>query len=219
MSTPAQHVANAANAQLSTGPRTDEGKARSAQNARKHGLTARELIIRDDEREQFEALQTDLTAEIRPRGALEDIVFNQLVHAAWNLQRLRRLEAELFDGETDPLANPTHTETLDRYARYQVRLDRAFHRALRELRTLQTERALRRTLGARAEKLIPPLASTTVVAKQSQGVVSDEFTMAAKSLRREQEYFEAVVRGDIDPPPSMRQPPAAAAQTQSNVAA
>ena len=75
------------------GPPTDKGEAHSAQNARRHGLTARELIIRDDERQVFEALRTDLTTELRPQSALEEVVFNHLVHSAWNLCRLRRLEA------------------------------------------------------------------------------------------------------------------------------
>src|SRR5438105_14656593 len=44
---PARQSANAANAQLSTGPRTEEGKARSSQNARSHGLTASHLVISD----------------------------------------------------------------------------------------------------------------------------------------------------------------------------
>ena len=41
----ARQTANAANACLSTGTRTAEGKARSSQNARKHGLTAAQLVI------------------------------------------------------------------------------------------------------------------------------------------------------------------------------
>src|SRR5438270_9938550 len=45
MSSPARQMANAANAQLSTGPRTGQGKARSSQNARTHGLSAKRLAI------------------------------------------------------------------------------------------------------------------------------------------------------------------------------
>ena len=41
----ARQTANAANARLSTGPRTNEGKASSSQNARTHGLTAAQLVI------------------------------------------------------------------------------------------------------------------------------------------------------------------------------
>ena len=45
MSSEARQTANAANARLSTGPSTEEGKARSSQNARTHGLTAARLVI------------------------------------------------------------------------------------------------------------------------------------------------------------------------------
>lgn len=40
MATPAQIRANRANAQRSTGPKTAAGRQKSAQNARKHGLTS-----------------------------------------------------------------------------------------------------------------------------------------------------------------------------------
>ena len=40
MSTPAQCIANAANAQHSTGPKTLEGKAKIAANGVRHGLFA-----------------------------------------------------------------------------------------------------------------------------------------------------------------------------------
>ena len=44
MATAAQIEANLLNAQKSTGPRTDEGKARARLNALKHGMSARTFI-------------------------------------------------------------------------------------------------------------------------------------------------------------------------------
>jgi hypothetical protein len=52
----AQLAANAANALHSTGPRTPEGKTRSSQNASKHGLTARQVVIAPGEQEEFHQL-------------------------------------------------------------------------------------------------------------------------------------------------------------------
>ena len=85
---------NRANAQLSTGPRSEEGKARSSQNALKHGLTAQHLVVKPEEREAFEALQAHYQLEIAPQGALQQTLFDELVTAAWNLRRVGILEAE-----------------------------------------------------------------------------------------------------------------------------
>ena len=197
MATHAQTLANRQNARHSTGPVTADGKSRSAQNSWKHGLTARELIVRDDEREEFETLSAGLVAELRPSGALEEVIFNQLLHAAWNQHRLRRLEAELFHDNLDPLADPAHTATLDRYARYQVRMERAFTRALRELRTLQTERALRLTVSLKAEKIMPPLGSMAELAKRSQSPADQEFAHLTRQMRREQAYRETATCRDV----------------------
>src|ERR1051326_1154333 len=79
MASPARQIANISNAQLSTGPRTEEGKNRSSQNARKHGLTAAQLVIAAEDREEFEALHAQLTTEIKPHGALQQLLFNELV--------------------------------------------------------------------------------------------------------------------------------------------
>jgi hypothetical protein len=80
---PAQLAANAANAQLSTGPRTSEGKNRSSQNASKHGLTAREVVLAPGEQEEFDDLVADYQADVKPQGAIQQTLFNQLVAAAW----------------------------------------------------------------------------------------------------------------------------------------
>jgi len=108
----ARQTANVANACLSTGPRTEEGKARSSQNARKHGLTAAQLIIAAEDREEFEDFHAQLQTDIRPEGALQQILFDQLVASAWNLRRIRRMEAELTasaQSYLDVLDNPELT--------------------------------------------------------------------------------------------------------------
>ena len=96
MSTAAQIQANQLNAQLSTGPRTAEGKSQTAKNATRHGLTATCPVIRTpDEQSQFDALEAALQYELHPYTPSEQTQFKQLVLAAWNIDRCHRLEAEL----------------------------------------------------------------------------------------------------------------------------
>ncbi len=169
MATAAQIAANRLNAQHSTGPRTAEGKARCAHNAVRHGLTAKHLIIRDDEHEDFDALRAGLIAEVAPQGPLEQTVFSELLHAAWNLRRFSRLEAEAETASPDPLMDPNLDAFLDRLARYHTRAERSYYRALKELRTLQTNRVLRaRTIDPDEEQTTPSLASIPDLAKQTQ---------------------------------------------------
>ncbi len=140
MSSQSQIEANRANAQLSTGPRSPEGKAASSQNARTHGLTAKDMVILPHEQDDFLDLQIDLTAQIKPIGALELTAFDNLLHAAWNMRRIRRLEAQLAESGSDPLSDPNLAAQCDRYARYFGRAEKSYYRALRELRTLQADR-------------------------------------------------------------------------------
>ncbi len=139
MAAAAQQSANAANAKKSTGPRTRAGKAASARNATTHGLTARELVIQPSDRQVYEILVAAHRADLKPSGALQETIFGQLISAAWNLRRVRTLQAELFDGAVDPLANPELDARCDRLARYEQRFERALYRAVAELRRLQTD--------------------------------------------------------------------------------
>ena len=165
----ARQSANVANAQLSTGPRTPDGKARSAQNARKHGLTAKDLLIGPEDREEFDELLAGLQADVAPQGTLQQTLFDELVSSAWNLRRVRRLQAELCahaatyqDVLTDELQSK-----LDRLARYKARIERTFHRSLNELKALQTNAALQLTLSQPVENALP-LASAIEIAKRTQ---------------------------------------------------
>ncbi len=66
----AQLESNRKNAQMSTGPRSDEGKARSASNSYKHGLTGEGVVLPHEDAEQFDNLVETLEAEMRPKNTL-----------------------------------------------------------------------------------------------------------------------------------------------------
>jgi len=175
MASPAQINANQANAQFSTGPRTAAGKTRVAQNAVRHGLTARHLVIRDDEQDAFVTLHESLFEELDPQGALETITFHELLHAAWNLQRFSRIEAEVSLGTTEDFTDPVTTAVLDHLSRYQSRAQRAFYKAQAELRILQTNRALRaRKLTGEEDAQVPANVSINDLTKQTQSEVTAE---------------------------------------------
>jgi hypothetical protein len=182
----ASQIANAANAQLSTGPRTEEGKRQSSQNARTHGLTAQHAVIPDGDRAAFDQLRAQLHAETRPQGALQQIIFEELVHSAWNLRRLRAMEAELNASapdallSDDPVLNADGPAAkLDRLARHRTRIERAFFRSLRELKALQTDAALSLTLPVNFMKTAPPLASRSQIAKRTQFLAINERVLEA----------------------------------------
>ncbi len=66
----AQLESNRKNAQMSTGPRSDEGKARSRENAYKHGLTGEGVVLPHEDAEAFDNLVETLEAEMRPKNTL-----------------------------------------------------------------------------------------------------------------------------------------------------
>ncbi len=161
-------AANRANARLSTGPKTPEGKAVSSQNARKHGLTSRDLTVPPNDRPEFDQLQTSLYEDLQPEGALETELFRQIVRAAWNLRRIPRLETELIQltHGTDPLANPDLEAEFARLGKYRLQAERSFYRALKALRELQTDRALRHRHDYKPQ-WTPPLTNIRELAKRT----------------------------------------------------
>ena len=76
--TEAQIAANRRNAQLSTGPKTAEGKERSRQNGVKHGLSGAGVVVPESERERIEARKAALEAEMAPRTAMGQLLVGQI---------------------------------------------------------------------------------------------------------------------------------------------
>ena len=107
MATERQIIANRENAQLSTGPRTPDGKANSSSNALRHGLAARGLIVLPGHEPEFEQLESGLRAGLKPFGTLQETMFKCVLESAWNLHRCRLAVGELYltgsNESVDPL--------------------------------------------------------------------------------------------------------------------
>src|SRR5208283_2171203 len=87
--------ANRANAQSSTGPRTDGGKSRSSHNALKHGILTRKIVLEtDEERKEFEKLFQHCKEDFSPNGFLEKFLVEEIAIDFWKLGTTIGLETE-----------------------------------------------------------------------------------------------------------------------------
>ena len=152
MSTRAQRRANRRNAELSTGPRTPEGKAVSSRNAIKHNLSGTTFVLLPGEdRVAFEALAREYRNEWRPRTPHETFLVTQMIQSRWRLNRIARMEAEVLDamflkfgdGQSDEgaiiIADRFNPDALGRLRRYAQDAERSYHRAVRELRAYRKD--------------------------------------------------------------------------------
>jgi hypothetical protein len=91
-----QIEANRRNAQLSTGPVTEEGKRRSRQNAVRHGLTAETVIDALEDAEDYAAFEMAVTADYDAQSAVERELVLRLASLLWRLRRATAIESGLF---------------------------------------------------------------------------------------------------------------------------
>jgi len=97
MSSGARVKANRLNAQKSTGPRTEEGKAVVSQNAIKHGLSGQCDVIRGEDQEEFNQYREEVFWELVPVGIMQSRLVERIVSLAWRLRRAERLQNEAFE--------------------------------------------------------------------------------------------------------------------------
>jgi hypothetical protein len=146
MSTAAQLTANQINAQSSTGPRTEAGKAASSRNNFRHGLASSQLIIPGENPEEFEELLASFQTEHAPSTPTEQALIHKMAEHLWLSQRALSFQSLCFTGpEVDQ-------KQLALYLRYQSTHDRAFHKSLNDLLKLRKERR-QEQIGFDSQKL------------------------------------------------------------------
>jgi hypothetical protein len=141
MASQAQLDANRANAQHSTGPKTEEGKAKSAANARRHGLlSASGAYFTEAEQRDYEVLENNLLKECLPGSELEHQAFLRYAFNTYQVMRAQRLEVEAQDKFLDNSGDEKYFAQMERMVKITGMLERRADKALNELRRLQRDR-------------------------------------------------------------------------------
>jgi hypothetical protein len=156
--TAAQLTANRENAQLSTGPRTPEGRKRSSLNAFRHGLTGQIVVHTPEDQKAFTKHCDAIREDLHPEGAVETDLAQAIAEDRWRLNRARALENTILalgqsehlppDGKYSELdaalaqaqAWMDHAHHLNLLTTYENRIRRSVEKNAAELRARQTER-------------------------------------------------------------------------------
>src|ERR1700730_4925053 len=141
MASPAQLTANQANAQKSTGPKTEEGKNKSKLNAWRHGLTGQAVVMPAEELQAYLAFRKALEARLQPADALESQIAGRMIDIQWRLNRCFSLENAVYA--------LGHVETPG-----EIRCsDSHMHGLMTAARVLRDQESTMRTLGMHEQRL------------------------------------------------------------------
>jgi hypothetical protein len=114
-----------ANGAKSHGPATPEGRARSSQNALRHGLSTRgatrrpgatraaalptvSVVLDDESPADFQRLLDSYLDEFTPTSPLEVELIETMVSARWRLRRLANIETTLLANEMETTVDDLH---------------------------------------------------------------------------------------------------------------
>ena len=101
-----QIESNRRNAQRSSGPKTQSGKARSSQNAVRHGLTAETVIGPLEDPADYRAFELAVTTAYDAETAVERELVLRLASLLWRLRRATSVETGLLQIQCEASAAP-----------------------------------------------------------------------------------------------------------------
>lgn len=155
----AQLLANRQNAQLSTGPKSEEGKTKTSLNAVKTGLTGRTVLLPTDDAAEYQHHIGAYEKEFHPVGQRECDLVQSIADTQWRLLRIPSLESGIYAlghlefkdafEEHDPSLRPgmievrtflTYQRQLRNLHLQESRLQRRREKEIAELRALQEDR-------------------------------------------------------------------------------
>jgi hypothetical protein len=210
MSSEAQLAANRQNSQLSTGPKTEAGKAKSSLNAVKTGLTGRTILLPSDDAAAYEAHVARFFTEYAPANEQEQSLVQSIADTEWRLLRIPSLEMGIyavgrlelgsnFQEVEDPQARAALTEAKI-FLTYQRQLNNLSIQENRLRRQREKDLAvLQQIQFQRRQQYETHLRDAVQLYKQSQeegwtfnpSAIGFEFTLAQIEDRIAEENFRA----------------------------
>jgi hypothetical protein len=115
-----QIEANRRNALRSTGPKTEDGKRRSRQNAVRHGLTSETVIAALEDIEDYQAFEAAVIADYDARTAVERELVLRLASLLWRIRRATAIETDLLQIQAEILEGRRYTLETANEAEHRV---------------------------------------------------------------------------------------------------
>jgi len=205
MSTEAQVRANQENAQHSTGPNTEVGKAASCLNNFRHGLAGAFTVLPSEDQDEFDALVCGLRAEHQPSTMTETILVQKMAQHYWLSKRALYLQDQCCTDEE--LSLDEQQRQLALFLRYQTTNDRAFHRALTDLLKLKAEKR-KQEIGFESQRRREAAESRREAAEKRKQDLHEYAVMLAEAkvthqqimnLNLEMDAHEAAAAQDLAP--------------------
>ena len=140
-------AANRANAQKSTGPKTEAGKEKVSQNATRHGLCGKFQVKPFESQEEYDAFLAQLMEDEKPVGLTETDLVRKMAQHTWLANRALRFQEQMIvvkeqtpEQERSGDVSIQVRGDLDVHIRYHTTHDRAYQRALNQLIKVRNER-------------------------------------------------------------------------------
>jgi len=185
---PAQLAANRANSQMSTGPRTEGGLARSSKNAVKSALTGRTVLLPGDDVEEYAAFLAEYENELKPVGQQEKELVQVIIDCRWRLRRIQELEYAIYTHGERQFAQTCSEEPAEiRGSMILLETHLAFQKELRNLH-IQEARIDRKRSKALAE-LHELQAARTAAAESDADDLSNADSLAALDTSNVPKYI------------------------------
>jgi hypothetical protein len=136
---PRKLAANRLNAKRSTGPRTPQGKAKSARNSYKLGIFAQQIFPPTEQGlkdwGKYKDTVTGFYDHYRPAGVIEELLVDKIVTEAIRFARILGDERCLMG-----LPGIFSSRAIDKVLRYQSALNRQLSKAIEQLEDVQAKR-------------------------------------------------------------------------------